>query len=142
VARTPTFRSEPVTLTIPWIPPTGNVWESAGRWGRARYKKVALTAVVVAVSRVRLGPIPTPCTIEIDIYKSKKGAKCGDPSAYYQPVDKCFLDALTKPRGNKKYGLGLLEDDSRKYIKAITRLDVHLRAPRAKTVLTFTPVEP
>jgi len=129
----------PFDLEIPWAPPSVNIWMNMNRWKRSDMKDIAYLAVVCAVAGagVQGQEVPTPCDIHVTIQKSGH-ARQYDAQNYVTTVDKLFLDALTRARGRKRRGLGILPDDSIEYIRLFLPT-VEWGHAKNRTILSFRP---
>lgn len=140
------------TLSIPWAAITISEWAVLGHWGQRRLWETLYPAIVAAVNISSIRSLPIPCNVFTEVHlhnrarwsaKTKRYsnyAKKGDPQNRLVAIDKVIIDSLTEPRGRKTRGLGLLPDDSSKYVTLMVP-DMYLGAPDDKTVLTFKPRE-
>lgn len=146
----PSMEEQYPMLVIPWAPVLLNEWAALGPWGRARLCESLYPVIAAVVSASSIKSVPVPCEIYSTVYlhgrarwsskakKWNKYAKIGDAQNRLTALDKVIIDSLTEPRGRKKRGVGLIPDDSPKYLTLMVP-EVILNAPDDKTVLVFKP---
>lgn len=107
-------------------------------------KDVRITQAGVWLSALReaLGAPPHPrfeCPVSITIHVQGTGNRTDVPNWVAHVGWKVLIDCLTDRKGRKNYGLGLLPDDSMRYVRGIT-VTVEPGGEPA-TTLTITPLE-
>ena len=124
-------------LILPYALPSYWTW-SAMHWSkRVSAQKRAQQYLDLWYARNDIRPFGQPVLIFLTVWRRRLR---GDEPNLVTPFDKIILDALTRPSGNKKRGMGIIVDDSPQYMKL---LPVTLRKADPKigeqTVVRFYP---